>query len=452
MRRLTTPVVFGLLFLAGGAAAQTDDDKAQVAEDEKLLRAGKVPADGPGLLQFFRDQVPTAAEQERIRGLAADLGHKTYRVREKAAADLVALGPRALPVLRRTAAEADLEPRRRAAKCIHAIEGKYGSELLQAAARLVAARRPPGACAVLLDYLPSARDGDVEEAVVGALGNLARPAGKVDPALAAALEDRAPARRAAAALVLGQLGDADRRAAVRRLLADPAPAVRFAAARGLLAARDAAALPALIALLADGPPELARQGEEILKEVAGKQAPAVALADDDAARKASGAAWQAWWREHKDRVSLEGLELGLSPSDPAALTRAVGRRFVSALAGRDYPALFRTVELPFCLAGFLTFKTPQEFENTFGKAVREGPPRKLAFTLQNVYRGQEFLRSADARMRPFLEGLPLSQVRVLYVLGQEPNGPGERAALIVRVRGARARVIGIADVGGRKNK
>ena len=59
------------------------------------------------------------------------------------------------------------------------------------------------------------------------------------------LTDREPARRAAAAVLLGRYGNAEQKAAVRKLLADADPTIRVRAAQGLLAGRDKAALFAL---------------------------------------------------------------------------------------------------------------------------------------------------------------------------------------------------------------
>ena len=58
-------------------------------------------------------------------------------------------------------------------------------------------------------------------------------AGKADPALGAAVNDKEPVRRVAAAMVLGK-GKPEERKVVYPLLNDPEPRVRFHAAAALL--------------------------------------------------------------------------------------------------------------------------------------------------------------------------------------------------------------------------
>src|SRR5437588_614184 len=101
--------------------------------------------------------------------------------------------------------------------------------------------RVPADDAGLLEFFRKRVAGAAGE-VAGARAALGVRDGKLDPALAAALDDREPARRAAAALVLGRYGTSEQRAAVRRLLTDREAKVRLRAAQGLLAARDGTAL------------------------------------------------------------------------------------------------------------------------------------------------------------------------------------------------------------------
>jgi hypothetical protein len=96
---------------------------------------------------------------------------------------------------------------RRAEQCIAEIE-RPGAALPLAAVHVLAARKPAGAIKALIGYAPFAEDGTVEEEVLAALLSLSKNGGqkgqKNDPALLAALADSLPARRAAAAHVLGR--------------------------------------------------------------------------------------------------------------------------------------------------------------------------------------------------------------------------------------------------------
>jgi hypothetical protein len=130
-----------------------------------------------------------------------------------------------------------------------------------------------------------------------------------DPALAAALKDAHPARRGAAAYVLGRCPDPRRRALVRPLLADREARVRLLAARGLLAGRDREAVPALIALLTEAPAQDVWQVEDALLRVAGGQGPSVAAGADEAEnRRTLRDAWEKWWADNAGRVDLARLE------------------------------------------------------------------------------------------------------------------------------------------------
>src|SRR5207249_4375319 len=106
---------------------------------------------------------------------------------------------KALPFLRSALRDADAERARRAARCIEEIESNTDFSRTAAAARVLADRKPDGAAAVLLAYLPGADGEAVEEALVQALLTLGMKDGQADPALVKALTDEEPRRRAAAA-------------------------------------------------------------------------------------------------------------------------------------------------------------------------------------------------------------------------------------------------------------
>src|SRR5947209_3145186 len=79
---------------------------------------------------------------------------------------------------------------------------------------------------LLLAYLPLAGDAVTEE-VRNTLAAVAVRDGRPEPALVQALDDRSPARRAAAGVALARAGSADLRAAARPLLKDAEPLVRL---------------------------------------------------------------------------------------------------------------------------------------------------------------------------------------------------------------------------------
>jgi hypothetical protein len=300
-------LVAGALLATGRAAPVPEADTSK--EDEKTLRAANLGTDEPALLDFFRRRTLADADRKRIEALVARLGDDSYEVREKAAADLVALGPSATPLLHQATRSDDIEVVRRAEKCLQQIEKTSGTVVTAAAARLLAVRKPAGAAEALFAFLPFADDDVAADAVRDALAALALRDGKPDRAVVEALEDKAPVRRAAAAAALIRAQPAAERKALHRFLHDPDASVRLQAALAFLDTRDAEALPVLIELLGDLPLERCWSVEDTLCRIAGEQAPAVSLGTDEAARKKCRDAWKEWWARNGQRLDLARLDL-----------------------------------------------------------------------------------------------------------------------------------------------
>jgi hypothetical protein len=284
-------------------------DPALTAAERALQKAGAA-TDGPGLLAYIRRHTLSDEEQARLAAAVQQLGANEFEEREKASRELVAAGRAALSVLRPALGDRDLEIARRARRCLEEIEQAPTLSLMAQAARLVAERRPPGAVSVLLAYLPCVEDDGVEDAFFAALEAVGLPEGKADPALAAALNDSRPLRRAAAAHVLGQAHASAVRRPVLALLGDTEPRVRFEAAAALLRAGHKEAVPVLAALLTEAPLALACQAESVLFWAAGDAGPesAPGPGDDDASRRNSRNAWETWWKTNADKVDLSRLQ------------------------------------------------------------------------------------------------------------------------------------------------
>lgn len=210
--------------------------------DRKLLQDAGLPTDVPGLVTFFRSRSLKEADRRQFEDLVKKLDDRAFHVPEKAARDLVARGPLALPFLKKALMSGSLELSLRVQQCIQKIERGPGPEQPAAAARLLALlpprdpRETPAALEALMDYLPYVDDEWLEGEVLGAVGTLAARQGKMD-LMVAALKDSRPERRAAAGYVLAQRGSLEQRKLVRQLLGDPDPTVRARAARGLLGKR-----------------------------------------------------------------------------------------------------------------------------------------------------------------------------------------------------------------------
>jgi hypothetical protein len=203
------------------ATATVFDDYREVepaATEEAALKAAKVGTDGAALLEFLRGQVRGEADLAKVKGLVKQLGDDDFEVREKATAELIRLGAVALPELRKAAKDADAEVATRATRCLEKIAAVKGPEgLLSAALRLTALRRPAGAAEVLLALAPSLTDEAEARELHNALAAVARRDGKPDKAVEKALDDKDPARRAAAAAALGKDGGAFEKLPGRRL-------------------------------------------------------------------------------------------------------------------------------------------------------------------------------------------------------------------------------------------
>jgi HEAT repeat protein len=290
----------------GISALSAAGGKADTAADEQTLKAFGIDTTDQALLEFFRKRT-LDDDRAKIHDYIRDLGDDAYETRERASAKLVALGSVAEPFLKKALASDDVEVVRRAEDCLRLIRQGVGASLPAAAARLVARRQLAGAAPVLLAYLPFAPNTLVAEEVRKALTALAVRDGKPEPALVAALSDPVAGRRAAAAEALCRSGLTEPRASVKQLLKDPDAEVRLQVALTLANAHDRDAIPVLIDLLGQLPREKSWSADEILRRLAGDQAPNVSLGDTEASRHAYRQAWADWWQAHGSQVDLAKL-------------------------------------------------------------------------------------------------------------------------------------------------
>ncbi len=264
--------------------------------------------DAPTLLDEFRKRTLTAAEHDKILELIGKLGDETLATREQAMSDLVALGPRIVPMLRQHQAQRDPRVGTYVTRCLSLMESEKTPPLPAPAMRLVALRKPAGAVEVLLAFLPFAETEGMRQQVVAALRSMAVREGKVDPSIAAALDDKLAMRRLCAGEVLAEVGGADERKAVRKLLKDSDPMVRMRVGLALVAAQDRETIPSLIETLADAPLEFGIPVEEFLLRLAGDKAPDVPLKGDENSRKACRDAWSKWWKDKGDAIDLAKID------------------------------------------------------------------------------------------------------------------------------------------------
>jgi hypothetical protein len=275
---------------AGGAPAPDERPSAQDAS-----------------LDFFRRRTFHPAADD-LRKLIEQLGDPSFEMRERAAERLTSIGGPALPALAHAATDADAEVRRLADRCRHRIEAATDADLVTAAARRVAERKPPGAAAVLLDYLPARVDEATLKGLRDALVAVAVRDGRPEPALVRALTDAAPARRLAAAVALCRAGVKQQLPAVRKLLHDAEPDVRLRVGLALADLGDKDAVPALIGVLDALPRNRVAPAEELLYTLAGPKAPAVAMGTTAASRRKFRDAWAGWWKKEGAAADLSRRE------------------------------------------------------------------------------------------------------------------------------------------------
>ncbi|HVS39599.1 MAG TPA: HEAT repeat domain-containing protein, partial [Gemmataceae bacterium] len=305
--RLGLPLGLALLAPILLWAEPADDDDA--ATDENVLHEAGLPTDGPGLLDYFHRRLPSDADSKRAPGLIRQLADDNFDAREKATADLTAIGPPALSMLQDALNSTDPEVRYRAQRCLAAIRGKDVPQSAQAAAvRTLGRLQTPGAVETLLAALPSLYGAELVDEACKALASAGVRMGQVDPLLVQALGDPSPLRRAAAGEALTRAGVADLRPAVEKLLHDADAAVRQRVALALLNARDKEAIPTLIALLGDVPRDQSGPVEEALRLTAGDQAPSVSPGDDADSRRQCRDLWEKWWKEHGRDVDLAKID------------------------------------------------------------------------------------------------------------------------------------------------
>lgn len=282
--------------------------------DEALLKGAKVELTEKGLLDYFRTRTPDDTNLKRARALASELGHSLYLKRVKANAEIRGLGISAMTFLRQGTLDLNAEAARRFDDSLIDLRSRTNTQIPTAAARMLL--RPfegkhaaPGeSIRVLLAFTPFADDETVEAEILASMTRLSLRESAIEPALVTALTDAMPARRAAAAYVLGHVGGKQHVAKVAMLLDDTNPVVRMRATQGMIAARDNVALGTLPNLLINVPDTYLPLVEDTLSKLAGDKSPAEpVIADSRESRQKAAKAWTAWINANQGKVDLAGL-------------------------------------------------------------------------------------------------------------------------------------------------
>jgi hypothetical protein len=311
---IQTPMApcFVLLVVLCSSGTRAADPESAYAE--RVLRNAGAKIDGDGLLQFIRARMLSEEQRKGLADKVRALGAADFSEREKVSRELTDIGRAALPYLRLAVNDADLEVARRARRCMERIQRNPKPAVMALTAQLVKARRPPGATAVLMEYLPNAEDESLEQLWLDALRVVGWRDGRPEPILLDSLKDSRSLYRAAAAHVLGRSDDAEVRKHVAPLLSDTDLRVRFESAAALARYGDKKAFAVLLALLDNGPFSLACQSEYLLRLISDERGPEASLDKDDlATRRQCREAWESWWKNHGEGVNLSRLRAETPP-------------------------------------------------------------------------------------------------------------------------------------------
>lgn len=296
------------IILVGSLVCFASAQAPQPELDKGILSKHDLATDDAGLVRFFRERTLGPEQVAALKAKLRELGSPKFDVRAHAAAELVKAGLNAkgllLEVVQNPAA--DLEVARRAELCLRRIGQGHEVELAQAAARLLKQRKPPGAVAALLEYLPFAGDPQILPAVQEALNSLATHDLAAWGLLRQAVRDPHAGKRIAAGVALIRAGGLENKDDMQALLKDPSANVRLPVTMALVEARDKNAVPLLIERLADAPAEQLWQVSDLLERIAGDKAPAVYPSAKTPPAQVRDA-WQKWWAANAATVDLAKL-------------------------------------------------------------------------------------------------------------------------------------------------
>ena len=292
----------------------------QAAQDKKALDAAGLKGDDfDGMLKYLKSRTLTDVDLTKIAGLIKKLGDEDFDSRNTATAELEKIGPPAIAPLKLAAKDDATSPESqyRSKDLLKRMEKVPHAEIAAACVRALAKAKKPEAVPVLLAYLPLADTSSVSDAIGDTLAEYAVVDGKPSKLLLDALEDQNPIRRGAVGVAL--LGTGENKDVLKDVLpkvlaaakAEKDPAAKFAMTVGVLfVGRDKAAVPMLLDLLPDMSRQQVWQVEDLLVQLAGKDAPKARClqGNKDSFLKAQKA-WQEWWDKAKEKTDLAKLDL-----------------------------------------------------------------------------------------------------------------------------------------------
>jgi HEAT repeat protein len=265
---------------------------------EDLFFANKSTAE---LLAYLDVELPTPVDIERVKNLIPQLGDPSQKKRDSATKELTEAGPVAYSLALAATTDRNPEIRLRAGSSLLPIARQESFRkwcYLPFIAKLLAQRGEREAMEPILRLLAWMNDDELQGQLWFALDILAKQLGVLDPKCRDYVNDSDAVRRAAAGFLLARYGNHGEKALAGKLLEDKEPAVRLRTAQGFLGARLTDGVPSLISLLQQESVFVAWEAEELLRWLAGEDAPVECLGEATAeARAKCVAAWKKWWGE-----------------------------------------------------------------------------------------------------------------------------------------------------------
>ncbi len=365
VRLLPSVGVFGLLFVASPAFAQKEEVKpadpvktepvkdepvkpepkpdprvaAQQTADKKALDAAGLTVDETaGLIKYLKTRTLSGDQIDKIMVLVRKMNaDAAFDDRVAAQDELLKMGGLAADVLKKQAKDnPDAEVQYRAQDTLRKLakDKQYGSDVTAAVVRALGKVKSDEAAATLFAYLPLADSGQLVDLIQEAMTANAGSNGKPAKVLADALTDTDPLRRQVAAVALASGGTPDLRVRFKEVLPklvdiaknDKEHTVRFAVAKALLLdCREKEAVGVLIDLMPTMTRGQSWQAEELLSQVAGKDAPKErckhardpnnptkeTAASKDARVKCRDA-WKKWWEGASVKTDLAKTDVKLT--------------------------------------------------------------------------------------------------------------------------------------------
>ena len=175
------------------------------------------------------------------------------------------------------------------------------NQVTPALIRLITLVRPANAIEIILAYIPSCNDDNIQDLLGECLGLYLNDQNTPPPALIAASTSSIEEIRTFAGRVLAQSPNEIAQKTCTTLLSDSSVRVRFEVARESIKNQNKSAIPALIELMTKVPAEKVEAIDQTLRAIAKDKSP-----ESKNDSKVDAAAWNTWWQK-------EGTQLVLTP-------------------------------------------------------------------------------------------------------------------------------------------